>query len=177
LYILGVVGYVTPIWDVLAPKGEWEEAAEHIYGPILINFFPIRQAVPGGLAQAQFCSWARWARLFIEKKVYCSKYSPFTYNPVFIRKRPPSSGLFLMFSKYMGTREWMDGIGLMTTSQLGKCSQFGARFWCWARWARFFIEKFVYYSRYNTLHPFLWLQRGAHRWMALDVHFGPPLRS
>ena len=77
----------------------------------------------------------------------------------------------------MGTREWMDGVGSMTTSQLGKRSQFGARFWCWARWARFFIEKFVYYSRYNTLNPFLWLQRGAHGWMALDVHFGPPLRS
>jgi len=36
----GVVEYVTPIWDVLAPEGEREEAAEHIYGPILINFFP-----------------------------------------------------------------------------------------------------------------------------------------
>jgi len=31
LYILGVAGYVTPIWDVLAPKGEREEAGEHIY--------------------------------------------------------------------------------------------------------------------------------------------------
>jgi len=33
LYILGVAGYVTPIWDVLAPEGEREEAGEHIYGP------------------------------------------------------------------------------------------------------------------------------------------------
>ena len=40
LYILGIVGYVTPIWDVLAPEGEQEEAGEHIYGPKLINFFP-----------------------------------------------------------------------------------------------------------------------------------------
>ena len=32
LYILGVAGYVTPIWDVLAPEGEREEAGEHIYG-------------------------------------------------------------------------------------------------------------------------------------------------
>jgi len=40
LYILGVAGYVTPIWDVLAPEGEWEEAGEHIYGPKLINFVP-----------------------------------------------------------------------------------------------------------------------------------------
>jgi hypothetical protein len=23
----------------------------------------------------------------------------------------------------------------------------GARFWCWARWAQFSIEKFVYYIR------------------------------
>jgi len=32
LYIFGVAGYVTPIWDVLAPEGEREEAGEHIYG-------------------------------------------------------------------------------------------------------------------------------------------------
>jgi len=95
LYILGIVGYVTPIWDVLAPEGEREEAAEHVYGPILINFFPIRQAVPGGLAQAHFCSWAHCARFFIEKKVYCRKYSIFTCN--------------LVFSKWLGRREWMDG--------------------------------------------------------------------
>jgi hypothetical protein len=29
--------------------------------------FPIRQAVPVGLAQARFCSWARWARFFTVK--------------------------------------------------------------------------------------------------------------
>ena len=40
LYILGVAGYNKPIWDVLAPEGEWEEAAEHIYSPKLIKFFP-----------------------------------------------------------------------------------------------------------------------------------------
>ena len=40
LYIFGVAGYNKPIWDVLVPKGEWEEAAEHIYGPKLIKFFP-----------------------------------------------------------------------------------------------------------------------------------------
>ena len=40
LYILGVAGYNKPIWDVLAPKREQEEAAEHIYGPKLIKFFP-----------------------------------------------------------------------------------------------------------------------------------------
>ena len=40
LYILGVAGYNKPIWDVLAPKGEREETAEHIYGPKLIKIFP-----------------------------------------------------------------------------------------------------------------------------------------
>ena len=40
LYILGVAGYITPIWDILAPEGEREEAGEHIYGPKLINFVP-----------------------------------------------------------------------------------------------------------------------------------------
>jgi hypothetical protein len=69
---LGVAGYDTPIWDVLAPEGEREEAGEHIDSPKLIKFFPIRQAVPVGLARARFCSWARWARFFIEKNVYCS---------------------------------------------------------------------------------------------------------
>ena len=40
LYILGVVGYVTPTWDVLALEGEREEAAEHIDSPKLIKFLP-----------------------------------------------------------------------------------------------------------------------------------------
>ena len=34
--------------------------------------FPIRQAVPVGLARARFCSWARWAWFFREKNVYYS---------------------------------------------------------------------------------------------------------
>jgi hypothetical protein len=110
LYILGVAGYNKPIWDVLAPEGEREEAGERLYGAKLINFFPIRQAVPVGLAWARFCSWARWARIFIKKNVYCSNYSVFTYN--------------LLCSKCIGRREWMDGVGSvwMTTSQLGKRS-------------------------------------------------------
>jgi len=29
-YISGVAGYDTPIWDVLAPKREREEAGEHL---------------------------------------------------------------------------------------------------------------------------------------------------
>jgi hypothetical protein len=32
LYILGVAGYNTPIWDVLALQGEREEAGAHLYG-------------------------------------------------------------------------------------------------------------------------------------------------
>jgi len=68
LYILGVAGYNTPIWNVLALQGERKEAGEHLHGAKLINFFPIKQAVPDGLAQARFCSWAHWARFFIAKK-------------------------------------------------------------------------------------------------------------
>ena len=48
---LGAAGSGTPIWDVLAPEGEREEAAEHIYSPRLINFFSIRQVVP------KWCQW------------------------------------------------------------------------------------------------------------------------
>ena len=54
LYILGVAGYNKPIWDVLVLQGEREEAGEHLHGAKLINFFPIRQAVPDGLPWAQF---------------------------------------------------------------------------------------------------------------------------
>ena len=69
LYILGVAGYNKPIWDILALKGEWEEAAEPLQGAKLINFFPIRQAVPDGLARASFYSWAHWARFFVAKNI------------------------------------------------------------------------------------------------------------
>jgi len=74
--------------------------------------FPIRQAVPVGL-WARFCSWARWAWFFIEKKVYCSIYSVFTYN--------------LLFQKIVSRREWMDAMKLvrMTTSKLGRHSRLG----------------------------------------------------
>ena len=138
-YILGVPGYDTPIWDVLALQGEWEEAGERLWGDRFENYVPIRQAVPVGLAWARFCSWAHWARFFIEKNMYCRKYSIITYN--------------LLFFKCLSRREWVDGVGSvwMTTSQLGKCSQLGFGFWCWARWTRFFIQKIVYYNRYNTL--------------------------
>ena len=68
LYILGVAGYNKPIWDILVLEGEWEEAAEPLQGAKLIKSFPIRQAVPGGLSRAPFCSWAHWGQFFMEEK-------------------------------------------------------------------------------------------------------------
>jgi len=97
LYISGVAGLFTPIWDVLALQGERVGAGEHIYGAKLINFFPIRQAVPVGLAWGRFCSWARWARFFTVKNAYYSRYSLFTY--------------ITLFSVAQGRGEWMDGSG------------------------------------------------------------------
>ena len=115
LYILGVAlaGYDTPIWDVLALQGKREEAGERLYGARFVELFPIRQAVPDGLAWARFCSWARWARFFIGKSMYCSRYNIFTYNA--------------LFYKCLSTREWVDGIGCvwMTLSRLGRCSHLG----------------------------------------------------
>ena len=69
--------------------------------------------MPDGLAQAWFCSWARCARFFIEKKKYISKYN--TYTSI------------LPISMAPGRGEWMDGVGSVwvTTSRLGKRSQLG----------------------------------------------------
>ena len=63
LYILGVAGYNTPIWDVLALQGERGDAGECLYGAKFENYVPIRQAVPVGLAR--FCCFARCTRFFI----------------------------------------------------------------------------------------------------------------
>ena len=79
------------------PKGEWEEAAEHIDSPRLINFFPIRRAMPGGLARAQFFSWACCAQFFIEKNMYCTKYNTFI-------------SIILFFSSQR-REEWVGGVG------------------------------------------------------------------
>ena len=113
LYILGVAGYNKTIWDVFALQGEQEEAGECLYGARFVEHFPIRQVVPDGLAQARFCSWAHWARFFIGKNMYCSRYNIFTYNA--------------LFYKCLSMREWVDGIGCvwMTLSRLGRCSHLG----------------------------------------------------
>jgi hypothetical protein len=90
LYILGVAGYATPIWDVLALQGEQEEAGQRLYGAKFENYVRIRQAVPVGLAWARFCSWARYGWFFMEKNMYMFRYNVFTYN--------------IMFSKCLGGR-------------------------------------------------------------------------
>jgi len=76
-YILGVAGYNTPIWDVLALQGEREEAGERLHSAKFENYVLIRKAVPVGLPWAWFCSWACWAWFFITKNMYYSRYSVF----------------------------------------------------------------------------------------------------
>ena len=47
----------------------------------------------------------------------------------------------------------MDGwhrIGLDDDFPIRQALLVGVRFWCWACWARFSIEKIMDYSRYNT---------------------------
>jgi hypothetical protein len=79
LYIWGVAGYDTPIWDVLAPEGEQEEALNRLRTGSISPGFPIRQVVPVGPARARICCWARWARFFIPKKKYIARYNIFTH--------------------------------------------------------------------------------------------------
>ena len=79
LYILGVMGYDKPIWDVLVLQGEQEEAGEHLHSAKFENYVPIRQLVPVGLPWARFCSWARCAQFFIERNLYIARYSISTY--------------------------------------------------------------------------------------------------
>ena len=50
-YIWEGIIYNTPIWDVLMPEGEQEEAGEHLSMHSRCPAFPIRQAVPVGLSQ------------------------------------------------------------------------------------------------------------------------------
>jgi len=95
-YILGVAGYNTPIWDVLALQGEQEEAGEHLHGAKFVELSQLGKRCQLVLLGLGFCSWARWARFFIEKKVYCNRYSIYTYN--------------LPFFKCLGMQEWVDGV-------------------------------------------------------------------
>ena len=85
---LGVAGLNTPIWDVLVLEGEQEEALNRLRMGSISLGFPIRQAVPLGLAQAQF---------FIEKQMYYSRYS--------------ASIFILPFPVAPGRWGWMDGFG------------------------------------------------------------------
>jgi hypothetical protein len=68
-----IFGYIRVIYTHLGcfgargGAGGSEKALENVFQK---SGFPIRQAVPVGLARARICSWARWARFFIEKKVY-----------------------------------------------------------------------------------------------------------
>ena len=56
---LGVEWLVTPIWDVLAPQEEQEQALNRLTMRPRSPAFQIRQAVPVGIARAQICYWAR----------------------------------------------------------------------------------------------------------------------
>jgi hypothetical protein len=55
----------------------------------------IRQAVPDGPVRARICCWACWARFFIAKKMYSSKYNTFISIQAFYVAP--------------GRREWVDG--------------------------------------------------------------------
>src|SRR6266567_8608854 len=74
--------YDTPIWDVFAPQRGRGRAGEETTMRFRSPSFQIRQAVPGGLARAQFCCWACWAWFFLGKKVYYISYNTFTCIPV-----------------------------------------------------------------------------------------------
>jgi hypothetical protein len=65
----------------------------------------------------------------------------------------------------------MDGwrrIGLDDDFPIRKALPVGVRFWCQARWARFSIQKFMYYGRYNTFICITPLYIGRDGWIALD---------
>jgi len=82
---LGVEWLITPIWDVLAPQREQEWVLNHLTMRPRSPAFQIRQAVPVGIAQARFYSWARWAWFCMVKNLYYSRYNVFTYNVLFYK--------------------------------------------------------------------------------------------
>jgi hypothetical protein len=89
---LGVSGLDTPIWDVLAPEGEQEEAPNRSRTDSISPGFPIRQAVPLGLARARFFCWARWARFFMGEKKDYRKYNTFVFIVPFFSSQGGRNG-------------------------------------------------------------------------------------
>ena len=87
--------YHTPIWDVLAPEGEGEEAGEHFCMHSRCLAFLIRQAVPVGLAQALDRCWARCRWFFAHT------------NPYF--DSPNVSKYIIPCPMHPGRLEWVDG--------------------------------------------------------------------
>ena len=56
LYILGVAGYNTPIWDVFPPQGEREEAGERLCGDRLVHFSQLGKRCQLGLLRLSFAT-------------------------------------------------------------------------------------------------------------------------
>ena len=54
LYILGVAGYNTPIWDVLALEGEREEAGERLWGDRFVELSQLGKRCQWGLLGFSF---------------------------------------------------------------------------------------------------------------------------
>jgi len=97
LYILGVAGYIT-IYTHLGCFGARGGAGGGcLYGAKFVQFSQLGKRCQLGLLELGFCSWARWARFFIDKKLYIGKYN------TFISITPLSVG--------QGRQEWVDGIG------------------------------------------------------------------
>ena len=70
-YILEGMIYNTPIWDVLTPEEEQEEAGEHLSTHSRCLAFPIRQVVPVGLPQALDHCWAHWLWFLLNMLYIC----------------------------------------------------------------------------------------------------------
>ena len=54
LYILGVAGLVTPIWDVLAPQGERVGAGERLWGDRFVELSKLGKRCQMGLLWFSF---------------------------------------------------------------------------------------------------------------------------
>ena len=54
LYILGVTGFITPIWDVLVLQGEQEEAGERLYGAKFVELSQLGKRCQWGLLRLSF---------------------------------------------------------------------------------------------------------------------------